>query len=287
MALAKILVPVRGDGKGDNVLAHAAVLARRFSAHVVVAHCRPRPEDMLPYGMSVPFFMKQQIAEQTSQLADEEEQKLRGEFDELTARFGLKVVERPEAPAVEATASWIEETGKQVDVIRRNGRLADLICVAKPDVDRNLGFNTLKAALFHTGRPVMMCPPRDDAPETVGERLTIGWNGSVEAARAVALSLPIIEKATEVTILSGGDEMRGAGAEDLVDYLAVRGVTPSVERFRPGKNAGAELLRLSAEAGADLLLMGAYGDSHERETVFGGNTQLVVDKANMPVLLVH
>ena len=50
----KILVPVRGDGKGDNVLAHAAALARRFSAHIEVTHCRPRPQDLLPYGVPIP-----------------------------------------------------------------------------------------------------------------------------------------------------------------------------------------------------------------------------------------
>ena len=33
--------------------------------------------------------------------------------------------------------------------------------------------------------------------------------------------------------------------------------------------------------------MGAYGDSHERETVFGGNTQTVVDTATTPVIFNH
>ena len=45
--IRKILVPVRGDGKGNNVLAHAAALARAFNAHIVVTHCRARPEDLL------------------------------------------------------------------------------------------------------------------------------------------------------------------------------------------------------------------------------------------------
>jgi nucleotide-binding universal stress UspA family protein len=35
------------------------------------------------------------------------------------------------------------------------------------------------------------------------------------------------------------------------------------------------------------MVMGAYGDSHEKETIFGGNTQYIVDNANMPVVLVH
>ena len=62
-------------------------------------------------------------------------------------------------------------------MIRRHGRLADMICVAKPDVDRSLGANTLKAALFHTGRPVMMCPPTETAPDALGARVAIAWNG--------------------------------------------------------------------------------------------------------------
>jgi nucleotide-binding universal stress UspA family protein len=36
-----------------------------------------------------------------------------------------------------------------------------------------------------------------------------------------------------------------------------------------------------------MLIMGAYGESHERETLFGGNTQTVVDRAELPVVLVH
>ena len=46
--LSRILVPVRGDGMGEVVLSHAAALAHRHSAHIVVAHCRPQPEEMLP-----------------------------------------------------------------------------------------------------------------------------------------------------------------------------------------------------------------------------------------------
>ncbi len=67
-----------------------------------------------------------------------------------------------------------------VDVIRRHGRLADLIAVPQPDVDRNLGANSLKAALFRTGRPVLMVPNDVAPPETLGAHVTIAWNGSLE-----------------------------------------------------------------------------------------------------------
>ncbi|MBL4599486.1 MAG: universal stress protein [Rhizobiaceae bacterium] len=281
----KIILPVRGDGKGDNVFAHAAALARRFKAHVVVTHCRPRPEDLLPFGVPIPAFMKEQLLGQARKLADLEEEGLEGEFAELAKQFGLRMTKKPTGKS--ASASWVEEAGRQVDVIKHHGRLADVSCVAKPDRDRNLGTNTLKAALFNTGRPVMMCPAVEEPPKALGEKITIAWNGSTEAARAVALTMGIIEKAGEVVILSCGTEIHGANAEDLQVYFTDRGISANVDRFTAEKKIGEELIERSKAAGADLMIMGAYGDSHEHESVFGGNTQYVVDNADIPVILVH
>lgn len=282
MSIRKIVIPIRGDGKGQNVLAHAAALARRYDAHVEALHCRPKPEQMLPYGVPVPAFLKKQIMDSAAGVADEEEKTLRAEFDTLLAPLGLSLGQGP------STASFREAPGKQIDVIKTHGRLADLIVVAKPDRDRNLGANTLRAALFNTGRPVMMCPPRDDHPQTLGAHVSIAWNGSIEASRAVALSMGVIEAADRVTILTAGsEEVHGATSEDLIETLAARGVTATLDRFKPDRSIGEALLSHSAAAGADTLIMGAYHDSHERETVFGGNTQTVVDGADMPVILVH
>ena len=283
--IRKIVIPVRGDGKGDNVFAHAAALARRFKAHVVVTHCRPRGEDLMPFGVSLPASMKKLLLQQTSEIASQVEDGLKVELTKLAGELGITMVDRPDGRT--ASASWVEEQGRQVDVIKHHGRLADLICVAKPDVDRNLGANTLKTALFHTGTPVMMCPKAERPPETLGDRITIGWNGSIESVRAVSLTMGIIEAASEVTILSSGNELHGATAEDLQTYLGDRGIASRVERFVARKKIGQELLDRSHAAGADTLIMGAYSDSHERETIFGGNTQNVVDRSTLPVIFVH
>lgn len=284
--LRKILVPIRADGMGETVLGHAAAVAQRFQAHIVATHCRPRVEDLEPYGVQVPFYLRKQFAEQALELARAEEQRLREDFDRLARRYHLTVVERPDGNG--PSVAWTEESGKQIDVIRRQGRLADLIVVAKPDRDRNLGANTLKSALFHTGRPVLMCPPTETPPETLGDHLAIAWNGSIEAARAVALTMDLIEKASQVTVLTAGrGEIHGATAEDLIAYLAIRGVTARLDRFAPTGRLGLALLERAAAAGADMVVMGAYSDSHERESIFGGNTQVVVDSATSPVILVH
>ena len=284
--IRKIFVPIRGDGEGENVLRHALALAKRFNAHIEATHCRPRPQDLMPFGVPMPGFLKEQIAKQADEVADAEEQALRAEFDDLVGQFGIPMTDQPRGDA--ASIGWIEEVGKQVDIIRSRARMCDLIVVPKPDRDRNLGSNTLKSALFASGRPVMMCPQAEAPPKVLGERIAFAWNGSLEATRAAAMTAAVVAAASEVTILAI-DEKPGhsADANAFRTYLAAHGVAATVHRAESGGDVGGALLTQSDVVGADLLIMGAYGDSHERETIFGGNTQTVVDTAARPVLLVH
>ena len=182
--IRKILVPVRGDGKGDNVLAHAAALAHRHGAHIEIVHCRPRPEDLMPYGVAIPEFLRKQLIKQSYEVADQEEAGLRAELEALARSLDLDFGDSN--PGARPTVTFVEEAGRQVDVIKRHGRLSDIIAVARPDRDRNLGKNTLKAALFQSGRPVLMCPPARTPPKVLGARVALAWNGSAEAARALA-----------------------------------------------------------------------------------------------------
>jgi nucleotide-binding universal stress UspA family protein len=287
MSIAKILVPIRGDGKGENVLAHAAAIARRHNAHIEAVHCRPRPDDLIPYGVVVSRALREQIAQHANDIADTEEASLRKLFDDLMARLGLEQVREGVPPRDRPTASWHEEQGRQMDVIKSHGRLADLVAVAKPDRDRGLGFNTLKAGLFHTGRPVLICPPVQTPPETLGRRIAIAWNGSTEAARAVALALPLIQAADDVVVLDGGTGDHGASGSELLRYLEIRGVKARREPIDGGDNPGRVILESARRAGADLVVMGAYSRSREFEAVFGGATQYVVDHCTIPVLMVH
>lgn len=283
--IRKIVVPVRGDGKGDNVFAHAAVLAARYKAHVAVTHCRPRPEDLMPYGIAISASLKKLLLSQSSEVADQVEDGMRKELEALAVQYGIALSDKylPDQPST----SWIEEQGRQVDIIKRFGRLADLICVAKPDVSRNLGTNTLKAALFNTGRPVMMCPSVDAPNSRLCSKVAIAWNDSIQASRAVASTTSILDQADEVVILSSGAEVHGADSEGLFDYLAARGINARIERFEASRNIGKDLLQLCDTIGSDTLIMGAYSNSHETETFFGGTTQHIVDHSEIPAILVH
>lgn len=283
--IRKILVPVRGDGIWETVLAHAAALARRHGAHIVVAHCRARPDEMMPYSIPLPSFARETLRKQAAELADRQEQELREELHRIAGALGLMETGRPDGRA--ASVEFVEEFGDMSDVVKHNGRLADIIVAAKPDRDRNLGVTALKSAVFQTGRPVLMSASEGSVAEDFGARVAVAWNGSLEAARAVASTLDLVAAAEAVTILAvGKGEPHGATADELAEYYRFRGVRAEIARFE-GRNPGAALLSRTAEIGASLLVMGAYGHSHERETLFGGNTQHIVDNAEIPVVMAH
>ena len=284
--LRKILVPVRGDGKGDNVLAHAAALARGFNAHIEITHCRAKPEDLLPFGVPIPAAVRAQLTQSSTELFDAEEAGLRAELEALAKTLNLTLTDKPTGTAV--TASFVEESGRQIDVIRHHGRLADLIAVAKPDIDRNIGTNTLKAALFSTGRPVLMCPETGGTvAEELGQNIVIAWDGSLEASRAVISTLPLLAAAKQVTIVTARGKPASVTADELRDYLAAHDVSASVQIIEAKPNVARALLDTANKVGADMMILGAYSRNIELERLLGGTTQYIVDHATIPVIMTN
>jgi nucleotide-binding universal stress UspA family protein len=288
MTIRDILVPVRGDGKGEGVLDHALALARRFNAHISAVHCRPRPEDMLPFGVYAPTAFREQITASATTLADDEESRVKALFQDYCRRHDLAVVDGSlAAPKDRPSASWSEATGKQATVVAVRGRLADLIVVAQPDPELNLGRNTLEAALLETGRLVLLCPQA--AVASIGRHVAVGWDGQAEAARAVAAAMPILAAADQVTLLSAetGASVELA-PEDLRKYLARHDRRAEVKTFRSRATEVAQgLLAAAREAGADVLMIGAYGHSRRRELIMGGVTQHIIEHTELPVLMIH
>ncbi|WP_297773290.1 universal stress protein [uncultured Roseovarius sp.] len=283
-SLHTIMMPLRDDGLGSVLFAHAAALAKRFNAHVRVVHCHPKAEDMMPFGVVIPGFLRKQLEEASRRSADSEQSFLQEKFIADADRHGISVEPRK---AGQPTAAFREYEGKQVDAVRHYGRLADLICVAKPSKEEDLGYNTLKSALFSSGRPVLVCPKTEQVQPDIGRHVAIAWNGSLEASRAVALAMPLIEAAERVTILTGGHIDHTATPEEFKVYLGQRGINAEITTFERQGNVGRTLLEKCKEHGADMLIMGAYHESYERESLLGGNSATIIAEATIPVVMVH
>jgi nucleotide-binding universal stress UspA family protein len=81
-------------------------------------------------------------------------------------------------------------------------------------------------------------------------------------------------------------QSHGPEVDALVAYYALRGVDADVVPFE-GKDPAKGLLKTCKGIGASLLIIGAYSHSHETEMLFGGNTERIVDKTEMPILMAH
>jgi nucleotide-binding universal stress UspA family protein len=287
MAIKTILVPIRGDGKGEGVLDHALALAERFGAHIEAVHARARPEEYLPYGTLISSGMKETILQSARANAQEEETRFRRLFSDYCTAKGLTILDKPPAPGNRVTTSWREVTGKQATVIALRGRLTDLIAVPKPEKETQLGRNTLEAALMETGKLVLMTTA---GPVTsVGAHIAVAWNGSAQSARAVSLAMSMLNGADKVTILvADTGESIPLGADELVDHLRWHNIEPDVQSFTAtGHDIGGPLLERAGAVGADVLLMGAFGHNRHREFILGGVTQYVISEAKMPVIFAH
>jgi nucleotide-binding universal stress UspA family protein len=147
---------------------------------------------------------------------------------------------------------------------------------------------TLEAALFESGRPIIMAPPVP--PKTLGRNILVHWNASTETARVVNDALRLLRLAERVTLLSvEGNMVPGPEAADMVSYLSAHGIKATDAHVRPESRsrAGEAILREARRIGADLILKGAYTQSRLKQMIFGGATQHILQAADIPVILSH
>ena len=203
-------------------------------------------------------------------------------YREMAERHGYELVKRSRA---KTCAVWQEKVGSPDRLMAINGPLADLIVVSRPGNAGGVADMFMKAALLESGRPVLILP--QSGRRKIGRHICIGWNQSSGVARTVSSSIPLLATAESVTIVSCGPEDRvGPKSTQVVNYLRHYGIKSERVATR-GRHVEAELTDACKDAGADLLLTGAYSRSRWREKVFGGTTEFLIRKAKLPVLMQH
>lgn len=288
MSLREVLVPVRGDGKGEEVLNHAIALAQRFNAHIDVVHCRAKPTDLLA-GIRIPQGMRDQIAQSAQTSADTDDAYLSQLFRDYCARHNLAICDDRPWPLDQTTARWRTEFGDMPTVVGQLGRVYDMTILARPDAKRNLGYRTLKAALLQSGRPALLCPPTQGVA-SIALKPTIAWNGSTETARTIDAAMPLLYAAGRVHIMTvdTGDQRQGPTEEALADHLRSHRFEVSVEVIKADQRQITDRLLAGARAiGSDCLITGAFGHTRKFEFMMGSVTQELIDSSDIPLLMMH
>jgi len=289
LSLCTILVPVTGSRPGSTALATAFVVGRRFKAHVEALHVRPDTAASVPVvGEGLSGSMVDEMIQTAEQEADSRTQQARQLFDEACRVQGVDEVALPPGPDG-VSAGWRQVNGDEETLVAGYARIADLTVVGRPDPDADLsGVLESNAALVQGGGGVLVSPAR--APEAVGHRVCIAWNGSVESGRAVRAAMPFLETADQVTLLAAREGGRGAAAPgELAAFLAWHGIDARTRYVEPGhhEGIGEALERVAGEHGCDLFVMGAYTHSRLREFILGGVTRYMLEEADLTLLMSH
>jgi nucleotide-binding universal stress UspA family protein len=288
MSIATVLVLLEGIDADRAVAQTALKLGATFAARVDGLIVRPDPRETVRLafdGMS-PAMIESVMAEVRSE-SEERVTTARAAFEGACERFEVEI---GAAEPAGAGATWTEAVGSAADLVANRGRLADLIVLGRPGHPGAVeSFVAAEAALFETGRPVLLVGLA--VPERLPGRVAIAWNGSAEAAAAIAGAMPFLSRAEQVVILAI-DEAEGehAGnlprAGELAGYLARHRI--DAETRMPAsadRSIGETLLAEVAGLDADLLVMGAYSHSRLRELVLGGVTRHVLAAAEIPILM--
>ncbi len=284
MDIRTILVPVTGAESGLAVLDAAFAVARHLGARVEGLHARRNARDALAYiGEGMTGAMIEELIATSEDEAAALARRARDDFAAASDKAGFGP-----APAKHAAELRVEKTGREDELIAIRGRLADLIVVARAAKDAEPPVRaTLEAALLESGRALFVAPAGgiEQAPSVVA----IGWNGSAEAARAVAHAMPFLKKAGRVAVISVEEGVRpGPSADDLVAYLAMHDVAATSAALRSGYRTTGEALVSESEAmDAELLVMGAYTHGRLRRMIFGSATEYMLGSADIPLLMMH
>jgi nucleotide-binding universal stress UspA family protein len=206
----------------------------------------------------------------------------------------MAALKRFEALAAEVGVDSVESRFLNDDpenALAVQARYADLVVVSQTDIedaDARLTPGLPAYVMLTSGRPVLVVPYAGSFPK-LGSRVLVAWDGGMEATRALANALPILERAAQVTVAVFNPD-DGHGSEpgaDIALYLARHGVKVEVNALHTRISTGDALLSLAADQQADLIVMGGYGHTRLRELLLGGVTDTILRTMTAPVLMAH
>ena len=221
----------------------------------------------------------------------------------LTEIYSLAAAQVAAAQAVDsAFATWASGIGVKrsrwqiaegplPDVLAAAGNWHDLLVLgtgteARWDAVGGVGELLLKTG----GLPALVVSEHVRAKASLNS-IAVAWNGSPESIRAIHAALPLLKRAKQVTLIHGerSEPYSLIGWKpplDLDAYLSQHDVRFTRQPINISDDRAGEGLLIAA-AGADMLVMGAYGKARLSEWIFGGATRHVLEHSTIPLFMRH
>lgn len=271
--MKSILLHIHDDLGQESRLQAAFDIARATGAHIRCAQVT-----MLPDLVEADLYGGAGFAPTIMSELKEIDCKAQGEVEARMAREGVQW-------------DWIQREGDAVRGILSAARLSDLIVATLPQGPRRSMCDPLAIVpdLTLGGRVPVLGVPQAAARFAVAGRTLMAWDGSQEAEAALRSAIPLLKMADAVQVVTVEEVGKDAfPATDALKYLSRHGIEAELScRPRQGHSVEEVLMRIVGDLAIDWVVMGAYGHSRLRETVFGGVTRRLLRDTPVPLLLAH
>ena len=267
-----ILVNLSYGTSQDGVSNYALSVAETFGAHIMGTAFYPAVVGGVDLSAN---FVRAQQAESRKHA-----ESAATAFDEATSRTGVSA----ETRRIEAG------TGDVPTQFARIARRFDLSVIGQFEKDRDHRTTNIviEAALFESGRPVLIVPfIQKDRLKL--DHVMVCWDGSRAATRAIADAMPFLTRSGKTSVVvADAHSAKSTELPDIATHLSRHGVNATIERIPVSKiDVSNTILSYAAEAGADLIVMGGYGHSRLREFILGGTTRGMLVSMTRPTLMSH
>jgi nucleotide-binding universal stress UspA family protein len=198
------------------------------------------------------------------------------------------------AAGLKSFEAVIDEAGKAESLVR-HAHCSDLTVLTQADPsapDHAAAKSLVESVVLHSARPTLVMPYAGRF-DKLGSRVMVAWNDSRESARAVSDALPLLQRASQVEVVSWN---ASGGVEDpnlrpqldaLHQWLMWHGVSAHLQVQTGADDVAEAMLSHAADTNADLIVMGAYGHARWSERVLGGATRGLLGSMTVPVLMSH
>lgn len=270
--MKSVLLHINRDSGQKSRLQAAIDLVRAQNGHLTCLQVTPIQQyvAMDPFGGSfvLPANLQELRAEEAAERAEVEE------------RLGKEDI----------PWDWQHYNGDLVQTLLSASRLADVTVLTRTMAapkDPGAPLPIAADVAVHSRGPVLAVPPETGAFDCCGKAV-IAWNGSYEAAHALRSAVTLLTQAQEVNIVTVDEEESGFPATEASEYLSRHGIRSDLHEWQRKDRTVEETLRSAVkELDAAYLVMGAYGRSRLRETLFGGVTKHLMAECPVPLLLAH
>lgn len=278
MMSPKDMVVFLDDGDPDGQrrrIACAAALAERLRAHLIAVFVADRVELHPHAGFARGGGVSSMLREHGARV-EAAKQAARHAFEDAGRLHGLSL-------------EWRVSDGEFGEALMLHARHAAMAVLGPPRrlKRQQTALGLSEDVIFASGRPSLLLPAGWSG--TIGNRIVVGWNGSREATRAIADAMPFLAAAQAVHVVVAPEPKvaRLLGADpgaDITRHLVRHGAPATLEQLE-GPDAGRLLLDKARDVGADMIVMGAYGQPKITEFVFGSATSTLLETIEVPVFL--